>query len=41
MEVKYKDLSGWLKCAFIYTIVSAGLTALMFLVFFIQGLLLW
>jgi len=40
MEIKFKDLSGWLKTAVIISWISGGLMLFAFLIGFLEGILL-
>jgi len=37
MEIRYKDLSDWLKAAIVVTWIMAGISLIAFIIGFIQG----
>jgi len=39
-KIKFKDLSGWLKAAFIYTVISAGFSILALFLYALIGIIL-
>ena len=38
--IRYKNLSGWLKFAFIWTLIQAGCSVLYFLIYALIGITL-